>query len=223
MPINIQENATPGLELMRANVTPHRLAAEIGPRVTRLVQRNFLKKERAGNSMGWPSQHFYARAAEATNWQEGFGFVMISVNQIGVRQRLIGGVIKPVNAKMLTMPATADAYGKRAGEFSNLKFGFALDPESGKMRPALVEKEGTVSGADTSHKWVRDSKTGKYKEIITKAKKGKALATGKIAIFWLLASANQKPDPTVMPSDDEFQGAMDESVDTLLRHPTLTN
>src|SRR5947209_7974293 len=138
----ITDTATPELEYLRANVTPHRMAAEIGPRATRLVQRNFLKKERAGNSRGWPSTHFYARAAEATNWQEGFGFVMIGVNQIGIRQRFLGGDIEAKDKK-LTIPAVPEAYGKRAGEFNNLKFGFALDPESGKMRPALVEAQAS--------------------------------------------------------------------------------
>lgn len=205
-----RDTATPAVEYLR-NVTPHRLAAEIGPRATRLVQRNFLKKEGAGNKSGWPSTHFYARAAEATNWQEGFGFVMISVNQIGVRQRLVGGDIKPVNAGALTIPAVPDAVGKRAGEFNNLKFSFALDPKSGKMRPALVEAEAT------------QIKIGKLKKDGTRGIKPISSTTAKVAIFWLLGGVSQQGDPSVIPSDDEFNQAMDQSVEAVLRHPTLTN
>src|ERR1043166_5619357 len=88
------DTATPEVRMLQQRVTPHRMAAEIGPRATRLVQRNFLKL--GTNKRGWPSTHFWGRAAEATNWQEGFGFVEIGVNQIGVRQQLMGGEIKPV-------------------------------------------------------------------------------------------------------------------------------
>lgn len=205
----IKDTATPEMRFLQANVNPHRMAAEIGPRATRLVQRNFLKK--GENKKGWPSTHFWARAAEATNWQEGFGFVMLSINQIGLRQRLEGGDIKPVNASMLTIPAVLEAYGKRAREFSNLKFGFALDPESGKMRPALVEAEAS------NIKIGKILKSGKRNITHTSD------ATSKVAIFWLLASVHQEPDPTVLPSDDEFGAEMDKSFEAVLRHPTLTN
>jgi hypothetical protein len=203
--------ATPELQSMRVAITPHRMAAELGPRATRLVQRNFLKKERAGNAKGWPSQHFYARAAEATNWQEGFGFVLISVNQIGIRLRLQGGVVKPVNAGALTIPAVPEAYGKRAREFNNLRFGFALNPETGKMMPALVEAEAT------------HIKIGKQKKDGSRTIKRGEEATGKKAIYWLLASTSHDPDPTVMPTDEEFQRVMDESIETVLRYPVLNN
>jgi hypothetical protein len=207
------DSASPELKLIQQSVTPHRMAAEVGPRFTRLVQRNFLKKERSGNSRGWPSQHFYARAAQATNWQEGFGFVTISVNQIGVRQRLLGGPIKPTGGrKYLTIPAVPEAYGKRASEFNNLEFGFAADPENpGTVAPALVERKAT------------NIKIGKQKKDGSRSIAPTSSSTGLTAIFWLLAVANQKPDPSVMPSDEEFQTAMDESVDVLLRYPTQTN
>lgn len=213
MSITIQrDTATPELKFLQANVTPHRIAAEVGPRVTRLVQRNFLKKENAGNKHGWPSTHFYARAAEATNWQEGFGFVMISVNQIGVRQRLQGGDINPTGGrKYLTIPAVAEAYGKRAGEFNNLRFGFVLDPETGKTRPALVEAEATQI------KISKIKKSGKRTITPTSS------TTGKVAIFYLIAGAHQEADPTVLPTDEEFQTAMDQSIDALLKHPVQTN
>ncbi len=209
----LNDTASPEIRFLQANVTPHRMAAEIGPRFTRLVQRNFLKKERQGNKNDWPSTHFYARAAESTNWQEGFGFVMISVNQIGVRQRLEGGEIKPTgDKKYLTIPAVAEAYGKRAGEFNNLKFAFVLDPQNpGTVRPALVERQAT------------NIKIGKIKKSGSRSITPTSSSTGQIAIFWLLASVNQKPDPTVLPSDDEFNEALDQSMDALLRHPTLTN
>lgn len=191
--------------MIRERVSPQRLAAEIGPRATRLVQRNFLKL--GPNKHGWPSTHYWNRAAEATNWQEGFGFVMINVNQIGMRQQLMGGDIKPVRAGALTIPAVPDAHGKTARDFSNLKFGFALDPQSGKMRPALVEKKGVLK-----------IRLGRQKKDGTKTVFPISTSTGLKAIFWLAKGVHQNPHPEVLPSDEEFGKAMDQSVETLLRN-----
>jgi len=137
--------------------------------------------------------------------------VMIGVNQIGIRQRLLGGDIKPVNAGALTIPAVPEAYGKRAREFNNLRFAFALNPATGKMMPALVEAEAS------------QVKIGKIKKDGSRTITHTSNTTAKIAIFWLLGKVSQKPDPTVLPSDEEFQTTFDQSVDAVLRHPTITN
>jgi hypothetical protein len=204
----IEDTATPWLAELRGRITPHRIAAEVGPRLTRLVQRNFRKQ--GTNALGWPSTHFWGRAAEATNWQEGFGFVMISVNQIGIRQRLQGGDIKPVNAGALTIPAHPDAYGKRAREFSNLKFKFVLDPLSGRMRPALVANRATSSNIEFV-----TVKSGKNKGQ-TRASQNFDLQP----LFWLAKKVHQNPNPAVLPSDAEFEAALDQSVDAVLRTST---
>lgn len=199
----VSDTATPWLQELQGRIAPHRIAAEVGPRCTRLVQRNF--RSLGQNAKGWPSTHFYGRAAEATNWQEGFGFVMISVNQIGIRQRLMGGTIKPVNAQNLTIPARPEAYGKTAREFSNLQFKFVLDPESGRMRPALVEKTVAVDHARTRNDGGRDKRFKKPAPSTVEA------------LFWLAKSVKQEADPDVMPSDEDFEEAFDQSVKALLR------
>jgi hypothetical protein len=55
--------------------------------------------------------------------------------------RAFGDVdIKPGNGKKyLTFAACAVAYGRRAGSFANLTFGFATNPKTGKPQPALIE------------------------------------------------------------------------------------
>jgi hypothetical protein len=115
--IEIEDNATPGLIALQGRVSPQRMAAELGPRCTRLVQRHL--RQNGPNKKGWPTTNFWPRAAKATNWQEGAGFVDIVTNQIGVRQRLLGGPIKPVNAGALTIPIAPEAYGRRASEFAD--------------------------------------------------------------------------------------------------------
>jgi hypothetical protein len=203
------DTASPWLAKVRANVSPHRIAAEVGPRCTRLVQRNFRKYAGGANAKGWPSTHFYGRAAEATNWQEGFGFVQISVNQIGIRQRLLGGTIKPVNAGALTIPNTPEAYGKTAREFSNLQFKMLYDPETGHVRPALVEKAGVIK-----------IKLGRKKKDGSKSATPVSTTTGMVALFWLAKSVTQEPNPNVMPTEREFEMEFDKSVDALLRDTT---
>ena len=198
------DTATPWLKDLASRVTPHRVASEVGPRCQRLIQRNF--RSLGSNKRGWPTTEFYNRAADATNWQEGFGFVMIGVNQIGIRQRLMGGPITPQNAKMLTIPARAEAYGKRAREFSGLRFKIVLDPETGRMRPALVNM-----GASATLIAEKKGKRGGFKAIGSEFSEQ--------PLFWLSKGVKQKPDPRVMPSDDAFAAEFDKSVDVLLRNP----
>lgn len=201
----VEDTASPWLRDLVGRVTPHRIAAEVGPRCTRLVQRNF--RGLGTNARGWKTTNFYGRAAEATNWQEGFGFLNIVVNQIGVRQRLMGGDIKPVNAGALTIPACEEAYGKRAGEFSNLQFKFVLDPERGVMRPALVEKAG-----------VTHIKLGRKRKDGTRSAKADRTSTGLVALFWLSKGVHQEADPRVLPSDEEFLAEFDRSAEALLKN-----
>ncbi len=204
-----KDTATPWLKDLQGRVTSHRIAAEVGPRCTRLVQRNF--RSLGANKRGWASTHFYGRAAEATNWQEGFGFLNIVINQIGVRQRLMGGDIRPVNAGALTIPAQEEAYGKRAGEFDNLKFAFVEDPERGTMRPALVALRAT--GSEVEQRFYKSGpKKGLpyYKET--------AQTFGLQALFWLSKGVHQEPDPSVLPTDDDFLAEFDKSAAALMRN-----
>ena len=205
----VRDTATPELRRLIANVNPHRLATDIGSRGLKLVQRNFFSLGK--NKKGWPTTHFWKRAAEASNVQVGADFAIISANQIGLRQRIEGGDIAPVHAKMLAIPAVPDAYGKRAAEYgNNLKFGFALDPESGKMRPALVEPEAT------------SIKIGKVRKNGSRSIKPTSTTTAKIAIFWLLAHVHQEPNPEALPSDEEFSNMIDQSIAAVLRFPIIT-
>lgn len=199
----VQDGAGPALKGLAGRVAPRRIAAEVGPRLTRLMQRHF--RSLGQNKKGWPSTSFYGRAAEATNWQmQASGeYVDIVCNQIGIRQRLMGGEIKPVNAGALTIPASPDAAGKTAREFSDLKFSFVHDPDLGVMRPALIRAEQTRVAFGRRRKDGTRSVTN-------------AGETGGEVMFWLAKGARQDPDPTVLPADEEFERELDRSVDALL-------
>lgn len=199
----VRDTARPALRELEGAVSPKRIAGELGPRLTKLVQGNFLKQPR--NKNDWPTTNFYPRAAKATNWQADDQALHIIVNQIGIRQRFYGGEIKPVNAKALTFPAAPDAYGKRASEFSNLVIRFILDPASGKMRPALVEKPGTVK-----------VKLGRKKKDGSRTSTPVSTSTGLVPLFWLASGALQSPNPAIIPTPEEFGAETDKGIENLL-------
>lgn len=116
----IKDTARPALAELAQRTTPERMAAFIGPRVQVLVQKNFLAQPK--NKDGYPSTGFWAEASDATHWSQVPDGVVITVSKIGVRQRLEGGPIKPVNGAFLTIPICAEAYGKTTRDFAGELF-----------------------------------------------------------------------------------------------------
>lgn len=84
--------------------------------VTHLAQR-----DREPNKTGFPKAHFWERIARGTREEVDSGGVTI-VFPYPMRMKVEGGTVRPVRARFLTIPMTAAAYGKRAREFSDLKF-----------------------------------------------------------------------------------------------------
>ena len=75
-----------------------------------------LDQDRA-NPLGGERSHFYRHAAETLTQEIRDDGADVVVNQLGIRQRLLGGEIHAKNSKYLTIPAIAEAYGHRAKEF----------------------------------------------------------------------------------------------------------
>ena len=196
------DDATPGLQALKAQLSPARIAAELGPRLTRLMQRNF--RTLGTNKQGWPSTQFWAHAAQATNWQPTNSGLDIICGQIGVRQRLLGGTIKPVNAGALTIPADPAAYGKTAREFSNLHFSLVMNPQTGHIQPALVEAAAS------------EVKFGKIKKDGTRKVTHTASTLGTHVMYWLCKSVTQQPNPAVLPPDEQWNAEFDKGMQNLL-------
>jgi hypothetical protein len=114
-----KDHATAAINRLMSRLEPAQAAAAMGPVLQRLLQHHFRSLPR--NQHGWPSTHFWAAAAHATSWTAHPDGVLVSVNKVGVRQRWKGGPIKPVWARALAIPATAETYGKLPGDFNNLK------------------------------------------------------------------------------------------------------
>lgn len=185
--IAIRDNASLALHEAAESVAPKRMAAAIGPAVARLVQRHL--RGRGTNKRGWPTTNFWARAAKATSWAETPQGVVVSVNQIGVRQRYFGGVIKPVNKRALTIPISPVSYGKVASDFPGL---FLLPTKKGAY---LVQYAGSVP----------DGRTKKAKGAARRSMGGNAKARKDATLnflFKLVSQVDQKPDPNVLPSKE---------------------
>lgn len=179
--ITIHDRATPDLQRMLAALNQEKVKPEIGRSVVNQLKAHFynLNSSRA-NKLGGRRTQFYSQAAKSTQYQARSDGVTVSVNHVGIRQRLQGGTITPVKGKYLTIPAIAEAYGKRAREFDNLHF---IPTRRGG---ALVENDATR---------VSFGKKG------AKAKG----ETGGRVYYWLVPSVVQKPDPTVVPTESEIE------------------
>lgn len=96
------------------------------------VTREHLFKRNAthANRLGGARTNFYAGAARGTQFEVRPDGFVLGIDQVGIRQRYQGGTITPKQAKYLTIPMSAAAHGKRAREFSDLKF--AIVPGVGR-------------------------------------------------------------------------------------------
>lgn len=151
------------------------------------------------NKQGWPSTGFYAGAARGTSWEQkgdGVSILVDNENAPGaMRQRFHGGTITAKD-HLLTIPARAEFYGKKATSFTNLRLAVF---KSGSM--ALVVGSG---GTD-----VVNFKTGKSKGV-----RG---ARESMVAYWLKDSVYQAPDPGVMPTPDQYAEAALNAVVELVR------
>jgi hypothetical protein len=183
--VDIRDAVTPLLNALPAQLAPERVGPPVGQAVANLLRAHFARlDQKRPNALGGDRTHFYARAAKNTSYAVAPPGVTVSVNSQGIAQRYFGGVIKPVKAKKLAIPARAESYGKSPREFSNLEVAF------GKRGPyALVERAST------------DIKTIKRKSGELRIKRGADRGGG--VMFWLVDQVNQAADPTVLPGDGE--------------------
>ncbi|MFA6962443.1 MAG: hypothetical protein WC205_16935 [Opitutaceae bacterium] len=208
-----------GLAPLRKRVLDSRGILNVGGRAGRNALQKHLRAKNTSspNKLGGQRTNFYAKAADAVN----FRFisndeVVLSINAVGIALRyygtagLPGGRLTPVSAKYLTIPATAEAHGKRAGEFGDLEVGYAYDPQLGRERLALVRREATVLV------YKRRKVDGVFKKVALPGGK-----QGGEAVFWLVRSVKMEGDETVLPTEfdlieavvsavEEFLGLLDE-------------
>lgn len=162
-----------------------------------------LDGERA-NAMGGKRSHFYHKAGMSAQWQPVADGVSVSVTQLGLRQRWLGGTIRAVNAKYLAIPARTESYGIRPREFpGDLQF---IKFKSGAA--ALVKD-------DQSHGVDMDSGGYRVKSAERGEKRTRKKGVGLVE-YWLVPSVYQRPDPTAVPSPEYLLNAVTEAASTYL-------
>lgn len=191
---SVVDHATPAIQAKLAKCEPSRLRAIVAPALNRQVQTHLVGNGR--NKRGWPSTGFWARAARATSWQpldtggqSSHGFV-ISINQIGVRQRYYGGPIRPVRAKALAIPISPVSYGHVPADFPGL---FLLPTKKGAY---LVQRVGEISTG-------KESKTNFGKRVAGMGGNSRRRLRGELNfLFKLSGGVNQAGDESIVPSAD---------------------
>jgi hypothetical protein len=195
--VKITNSPLPVLGPLDSALRSGQLYEEIGHDTVKLIRDNFYSLP--PNERQFPTTHFWQRAAEATQYEVGEDAVRVSVNQMGVRQRLLGGDIDPVRAKFLTIPAIAETYGHRASDFGNLKI----------VRGPFRTYTGRLAAlALVPADW--------------KADKARPFSSAGV-YFWLVRHVSQDPNPDVMPSTDEILDAALSAVDRFLANKSRRN
>jgi hypothetical protein len=177
--LDVSDGLKKVLEETEKALDPISLRQRLAVDVTNLFQDNY--RSLPTNRLGGRSTGFWPDAARSTHFDlVGDGFVITTSKQ-GVLQQYKGGTIKPrPGKKYLTIPARAEAHGKLASDFNNLRFAFT------EYGPALVE-------ADASKISI-----GRQKKDGSRTVKNKGETGGKV-MFWLRRMVTQRPNEDVIP------------------------
>lgn len=185
MQTSVHDRATPVVVAVGDSVRPERIKPTIGRAVVNAFQRH-LRAVNASrpNALGGRRTNFYNAAAGGTHFDILPDGVMISVNQVGLRQRVRGGTISPTRRKFLTVPAVAEAHGKRASEFDDLTVVFGVRGQPIALAHALFRRtRQQLRGLAPLHRLGTTRSGNRHGGIV----------------FWLRTQVTQPPDPSVVP------------------------
>ena len=101
--------------LLQATQRPRPLLQAAARSVVRDLQRHFREREKTPNKLGGKRTHWWARVARSTAVAEVTDArAVVSISEPGIGLQVSGGMVRPVEAKALTIPIHAEAYGRRA-------------------------------------------------------------------------------------------------------------
>lgn len=204
--ITLKDLATRDLQRVEGVLNADQLARVGGRGVANRLQDHFQDLEQnRPNKKGWRRQHHWAGARKSIHTQYGTGKVTVIITKPGIALLFFGGVVRPLIKRMLTIPAVEAAYGKRAGEWSDLVLDRRVNPETGKLQLCLVQAEQSpvILGP-------RSKKTG------LRRFKRKESAGGKV-IYWLTRQARFQPDPTVLPTERQLEQAAGSAIESTVQ------
>ncbi len=199
------DQATPLLERVRSAAAAKSLAMVGGRAVGTLLRDHLVALNSDRHRYG---RNYYARAARSVTVQLVPTGVAVSVTQIGFRQRLLGGRITAgangSGKQFLTIPADGvpDAYSETAAEHHDLQIAKRVNPKNGRLMWCLVRNLSTPISI----------RRRKQKDGTIKTKIDAGAVQGGEVVFWLVHSVNQKPDPSVMPTDAAISSTAMEAI-----------
>lgn len=136
-----KDTATPALIALQKKLENQALHPVAGIAGVNVVRRHLLERNRSKpNKLGGRRTEFYRRAANATIYRSTGSDVQVVIAWTGIAYQYYGGTITAKKSKYLTIPARAQAHGKRAREFKDLHFQPIKKGKSG----LLADSDGNV-------------------------------------------------------------------------------
>lgn len=215
--IQIQEHTSDSLQKLMAGVSAPAARREMHHSMGRSVQmvvRDWLVVLEANSGAtraalgGGTKTDFFSKAAEVVSGEDALesaeNSAVISLNHPGMRRAFQDVDIAPQGGKKyLTIPAVAEAYGKRASEFQNLRLMFRR--RGGQVRAVALEEAPA-----TQFNFGRVKKSGR------RTVSGQRQTIGTV-YFWLVTAVHQAQDRSILPSDDALGDAAARGADDFLR------
>ena len=170
-----------GQVLARAK-NPTAILMVAGRELHNVLRKHFREKDRTDINKLAPNrrQHFWLQVMRSVNnpVQSGYNQVSVRVSDPRIAQKVFGGLIKAKRSKLLTIPASPEAYGRTAETFER---------ETGR-KLFLIKVGGTKANASSS--LVLASAMGNHRFQVE---------------YNLTPRVKQDKDPTALPSEEEME------------------
>lgn len=203
----VENTATPFLKDLIAGLRTSAMNNLVGRACQQTTSNHLLDLNRSRHRSPNKTVGFYAGAADSVSFSADDHKAVVAINQVGIGQRLRGGVIRPTGRtssitgnpiKHLAIPARDEALDRAPSSFTDLVVLFSR----GRKAYALAKAFQTEIF----------SKTGKRR---------KPKQAGGEIMYWLKTEVTQNPDTSVLPKDEVYieaaTGAIKDYVDIVKR------
>ena len=148
--IELNSDSTVGelRELLGKVRNPQGMLRTVAKRAEGMLKAHFRNRDaNSPNKLGGQRTNFWAQVEKTvvSEVDEAGGTVSLGVSHPGFAQKLYGGVIRAKSARALTIPVTAEAYGKSTKEFegaTGLRLFFIKPNETGLLATRLQGARG---------------------------------------------------------------------------------
>ena len=199
------------MQQLEERLSPRRLLAIMGRSARNAVRTHLIAKNLSTqNPFGATKTNYYGKAAQSISFEATEDSAVITIHQVGMSLHYYGGTVTPgahlsqvtgKPTKYLTIPACAEAYGHSASEFiGQLE---VLWGRKGPFALALTAKDNPeVPGASKAQN------RALLQKATTLSFLDKRSAQMERIMYWLVKEATIRPDPTVIPEEEEFSDAI---------------